>query len=493
MGFVKPYLPVTMGWYSAADGDETPWLSVDDYVLYRCYDESLQGQGNAIMQVTSSYEEGEAPWVRGKHWGAEDVYLEWFMTATGQEGACGPNPGYHFCAKATKSCAEVSDGSTQDIHIDFYKIIDVEEARVLLRSWGTPVLPDAPPLPEPKSVKKKKKPGPKKKVPKVEEIEDDEEEEEVALKPDKKRKSIEDVKGPASAKGKKKGKKLPDNLLDEELADLVTGLQEDGADEIKEPNKKSEVANKLEALKAKLQGRPAVKPMPGVAASAGKKEGLRAVLLARASDQGNKQPEGTVADELGDNNLARMLLQALKKSSGSGSMEGSSEEGDDEISSKLETKRTLLRKIAKQKPGYLLTKALQGMREQVTSMTGEDGSDPYEPVCLRYFLSVFLPNHRELPEPTLREVRTLAEAVDGLLRGKTVEVGDLLAQRLKASMIAAQEGSWNSARWLELLPEVQRSIAVSNEEERMIRTVEAGDMKLRALMEKLSGAKPAHF
>jgi hypothetical protein len=28
-----------------------------------------------------------------------------------------------------------------------------------------------------------------------------------------------------------------------------------------------------------------------------------------------------------------------------------------------------------------------------------------------------------------------------------VEVGDLLVQRLKACMIAAQEGSWNTARW----------------------------------------------
>ena len=411
-----------------------------------------------------------------------------------QPGACGPNPRYHFCGKAAKGCAEVSDGDTQDIHIDFYKIVSVEEARALLKAWGTLGLPQAPPRPEPKASKKKKGSAKKGKA----RVNDDgvstEDDEEVA--PKRRKRTVDtadEATASAAGKAKKKVKKQPENLLDEELAELVTGLQEEVVSVAIEGSKKTEVSDKLDALKAKLEGRPPAKAEVSSANSSGKKEGLRAVLLARATDQGNKVPKGTVGEELGGNNLVKALVQALKKSSSSGGLEDSSEEANDELSSKLETKRTLLRKIAKQKPGYLLTRALQGMREQVTSMTGEDSSDPYEPICLRYFLSVFLPNHRELPEPTLREVRTLAEAVDGLLRGRTVEVGDLLAQRLKASMIAAQDGSWNSAKWLELLPEVQRSIAVSNDEERMIRAVEAGDLKLKALMEKVSGAKPGHF
>ena len=61
-----------MGWWSSADGDDVPWLEEGDYVLYRCYDDSFEGQGNAIMQVTSPYDAGDTSWSRGKHWGAED-------------------------------------------------------------------------------------------------------------------------------------------------------------------------------------------------------------------------------------------------------------------------------------------------------------------------------------------------------------------------------------------------------------------------------------
>ena len=138
------------------------------------------------------------------------------------------------------------------------------------------------------------------------------------------------------------------------------------------------------------------------------------MLLGRAADQGKKPVKGTVSLE-GDGStaLAKALMVAIRGKKGAVNLDYSSDEADEEIGSRLETKRTMLRKIARQKPDYLLTKALQNMREQVTSMTGEDASDPYEPICLRYFLSVFLPNCREVEESVLREIRTLAESIDG--------------------------------------------------------------------------------
>ena len=104
---------------------------------------------------------------------------------------------------------------------------------------------------------------------------------------------------------------------------------------------------------------------------------------------------------------------------------------------------------------------------------------------MRYFLSIFLPNYRTLDESVLREVRTLCEAIDGLLRGKTMEVGDLLAMRLKAVMLASQEGSWQVAKHLELLPPTSKNLPVSHEEEMLIRKVESGELKLRDLVERI--------
>ena len=123
-------------------------------------------------------------------------------------------------------------------------------------------------------------------------------------------------------------------------------------------------------------------------------------------------------------------------------------------------------------------------------MSGDgEEEDPLSPVAMRFFLTVFLPNHRDMGEPELREIRTLCEALDGLLRGRTLETGDLLAMRLKAAMLAAQEGSWQIARHLELLPPMQKHLPLNQEEETLIRKVEAGELKLRDLFLKIKKGK----
>ena len=82
----------------------------------------------------------------------------------------------------------------------------------------------------------------------------------------------------------------------------------------------------------------------------------------------------------------------------------------------------------------------------------------------------------------------MAEALDSLLRGKTLEACDILAMRLKAAMLAAEEKSWQVAKHLELLPPMTRHLPISQEEESLIRRVEAGEIKVRELVTKIKAS-----
>eukprot|EP00973_Karenia_brevis_P058396 8132496-Karenia_brevis.AAC.1 len=54
---------------------------------------------------------------------------------------------------------------------------------------------------------------------------------------------------------------------------------------------------------------------------------------------------------------------------------------------------------------------------------------------------------------TKRELVTLAESIDPLVIGKEAQTEDLLVQRSKAVEAAHQDGNWNRAKHLELIPD----------------------------------------
>ena len=54
-----------------------------------------------------------------------------------------------------------------------------------------------------------------------------------------------------------------------------------------------------------------------------------------------------------------------------------------------------------------------------------------------------------------REMRTIALALDEILKGNVLGATDLLAQRFKAVQQASADGHWNVAKHLELLPDGQ--------------------------------------
>jgi len=54
---------------------------------------------------------------------------------------------------------------------------------------------------------------------------------------------------------------------------------------------------------------------------------------------------------------------------------------------------------------------------------------------------------------TLRELRTLSESLDALIRGEAAHAGDILMQRFRAIEMSVSDGHWSLAQHLELIPE----------------------------------------
>jgi hypothetical protein len=54
---------------------------------------------------------------------------------------------------------------------------------------------------------------------------------------------------------------------------------------------------------------------------------------------------------------------------------------------------------------------------------------------------------------TQRELRTLSEAIDAMIRGEAAHAGDILMQRFRAIETSISDGHWSLAQHLELIPE----------------------------------------
>ena len=311
----------------------------------------------------------------------------------------------------------------------------------------------------------------------------------------KKRKKRQEVSTESATKGGRSREEPPPAVLDAELERLRSavagraeraGLDADaspGPSILKKRHKGTGSLNKP-STERPLAEAPGAAEEEGPEEAPSPKKKAADVLAERASQHAEKRGAKAAASEEKELTGVDVLGKLLRKVAGV-----DSEDLDDSLDSS-EQKRMAYRKLAQSNPGVLLQRLLRLMREQVCSLSGEgEDEDALAPVAMRFYLAVFLPNHRELGEPELREIRTLCEALDGLLRGRTLETADLLAMRLKAAMLAAQEGMWQVARHLELLPPMQKHLPLNQEEETLIRRVEAGDLKLRDLVQKIKKGK----
>ena len=68
------------------------------------------------------------------------------------------------------------------------------------------------------------------------------------------------------------------------------------------------------------------------------------------------------------------------------------------------------------------------------------------PIATTYVMAILLPAHPQMKARYVRELQTLAKALDLLIVGKAPEASDLLMQRLKALETAFQDGHWQVAQ-----------------------------------------------
>ena len=159
-------------------------------------------------------------------------------------------------------------------------------------------------------------------------------------------------------------------------------------------------------------------------------------------------------------------------SSGSSDEEGSSDSSESlfRLASRSTRKVSQARLVAwsKAHPGRLASQCMQKMQDR-TGREGEQGKLPKgvtPPAATAYYLRVLSLGTAQSSLRTLREMKPLCAVLDQIAHGKVLEAADVVAQRLKALELAAEEGGWASAQYLELIPQ-DKGTLVSGDERHM--------------------------
>ena len=93
---------------------------------------------------------------------------------------------------------------------------------------------------------------------------------------------------------------------------------------------------------------------------------------------------------------------------------------------------------------------------------GAESSENIDQTRLRDVVTTYLTNalipgasaaNQYMGRGTLRELRTLSEAMDAVIRGETAHAGDIMMQRFRALEMSISDGHWSLAQHLELIPE----------------------------------------
>ena len=140
-----------------------------------------------------------------------------------------------------------------------------------------------------------------------------------------------------------------------------------------------------------------------------------------------------------------------------------------------------IRRLAQEKPGELLLTTIGNLRtflDRAEALpVGAAQAKVLQPVFLRYHLLA----HEavgNLGQRNLRELRTLSEVLDLVVRGEVMKAADVLVQRFKAVELASQEGSWLVAQHPELIPPTRMAAAEDKERDLAVRE-EAKSQKVR--------------
>ena len=139
-----------------------------------------------------------------------------------------------------------------------------------------------------------------------------------------------------------------------------------------------------------------------------------------------------------------------------------------------------LKAVSRRLPGYLTRKAAQEGASSLSQGVGEDLKGFQ--LFLRYYRQVVVP--RGGSKPILRELLTLATALDGLIGGNVLGTLDLLSQRFKSLELLQGGADGEVARQLELVPSEGMSLA-SSAENRFAQAEHSAEQKMRRGLTKV--------
>ena len=125
---------------------------------------------------------------------------------------------------------------------------------------------------------------------------------------------------------------------------------------------------------------------------------------------------------------------------------------------------------SQRRPGRLASRLLVKMRGLLARDAGSpfnlaSGPDLTPSTATSYLLTVMIPSYREkLGIRLLRELRTVAAALDNIACGQGEAAADILGQRMKAFELQMSDNGWQRAQYLELIAPEGAGLAEQDEQ-----------------------------
>ena len=432
------------------------YAAVNHYLIEVC-DDKYKGIGQAIAEAKGRFlpDEGGA-FIRLRYLGCNNEHYQWYIENEGRAGGLPEGALHHFCKVDAKQCkAKVNDGEV--IHVRRWAPVERQEAHQLLVSWGFPGL----------AVPASERAGDE--GPRGAKDEDDDDEEEDAEHvgatpksksrpelPRRRRRSPDEVEDRVDTPPRTKEEKIRRGALKAGEGDRGRTALDAMLDQEPDDSSKRGLEDKLDALRQKLRGKTQAE------ASGSKRPGN--ILAKRATEV-----VGVKKKKKRKSSSGKVLKELTKAMRGKRKSKDDSRESSEESSDVLgadpspdrgggwEERKKKYKKIAENTPGKLMMSALENMQEQLGASFGDcqEEEAKLSPVVTRYLLTVIIPaiGPKNFPGQSLREMRTIALAVDMLLKGKSDSCGDVLLQRFKSLCMQVRDNSDKFGPQIELLPD----------------------------------------
>ena len=490
------------------------WSKASDYILFECLDDKGEPQGCAVGKIDTQYRcDQDGGLLQLSYILVQDPYYEHWVEQQG-----GSKFHHHACRRGLAGCMR-KVGRQNVVHIQRWSFITAEDVTACQREWkcrrldeevsgagrGGRLVPmelhskSKPAKPVRKDASPEPSPG---------DDGDDYDSNEEDHSPDKskkersekkgrrKRRTVQDKSRRRRSEEEKTPRKKPPEGKDESARVKSSPLDAMLDDDDDEQPDYVKAGNRFEELRKSLEDR---KRKRGDEAS-----GASAVLARRvqAGAERGKEKKKKKRHKESKRQVTKALkaLTRSKEESESGSSEDLSEDEDDESllkgskASDLTSRQRKLRRLSVEKPGMLLLKGFSLMHEQLGTLHGEVGGegsaeDVLKPAALRYLLTTAFSqmNLQQVGEENLREMRTLASALDLLVGGKVSMAGDMMMQRLKSILMGIRDNSTAASRYLELIPMEIYPTASTLAESDFARSLALRNAKSEELMKKVTG------